>query len=168
MTRMSRERSVSDNVTIDVTPEVAYDAVSDVTQMGRWSPENTGAETSRPGRLEVGDHFLGSNVRRGFRWQTECTVIAASPGERFAFRVHRIGRGRFLVNGAIATWEYRFEGLDDGSTRVTETWTDDRGWPDRVAAIFDKAVTGGSLFADFQKKNIRRTLDRLQRELTQG
>lgn len=164
---MSRLRTVSDTVTIDVPPDVAYDAVSDVTQMGRWSPENTGAETSQSGRLEVGDHFVGSNDRGGFRWQTECTVIAARPGERFAFRVHRIGKGRFLINGAIATWEYRFDEVD-GGTLVTETWTDDRTWSDRVCRVFDSVVTRGNTFADFQQKNIRRTLDRLKRELEQG
>ena len=53
-------------------------------------------------------------------------------------------------------------------TRVTETWTDDRPWPDVVARTFDAVVTGGQTFARFQEKNIRRTLARLRSELETG
>lgn len=164
---MQRTLTVSDSVTVAVPPTTAWEAVADVTQMGRWSPENTGARLPSSGPLAVGDSFVGTNRRGRHRWTTECTVTAADPGERFAFRVHRIGAGRPVVRGRIATWEYRFEEVD-GGTRVTETWTDDRRWPDVVAAVFDKTATGGHLFADFQRTNIRRTLDGLRRELEQG
>ena len=40
---MKRELSVSGWIHIKVDPETVYDAVSDVRQMGRWSPENKGA-----------------------------------------------------------------------------------------------------------------------------
>lgn len=67
--------------------------------------------------------------------------------------------------GAIATWEYRFEEVD-GATLVTETWTDDRrGWPDFLANAFDRAATRGHTFADFQRGNIRTTLQRLKAAL---
>lgn len=161
---MNRTLTVSDSVTIAVSPQTAWEAVSDVTQMGRWSPENTGARLPSSGPVPVGTSFVGTNARGRRRWTTECTVTASDPGERFAFRVHGIGAGRPVLRGRIATWEYRFEEGDEGTT-VTETWTDDRRWPDAVAALFDKAVTGGHLFADFQRRNIRRTLDRLRTEL---
>lgn len=164
---MQRTLTVSESVTIDVTPATAWEAVADVTQMGRWSPENTGARLPSSGPLSVGDRFVGTNRRGGRRWTTACAVTASDPGERFAFRVHGIGAGRPVLGARIATWEYRFEEAE-GGTRVTETWTDDRRWPDAVAAVFDKAATGGHLFADFQRRNIRRTLDGLRRELEQG
>lgn len=164
---MSRRRTltVSDSVVIAVDPITAWEAVSDITQMGRWSPENTGGHLTVTGPVTVGTPFDGSNKRGGARWTTSCTVTAADPGERFAFRVHRIGPpGRPLITAHIATWEYRFEAVD-GGTRVTETWTDERRWPDALARVFDRAVTGGSTFAEYQPKNIRRTLDRLKAEL---
>lgn len=166
---MTRLKTVSDSVVIDVDPQTAYAAVSDITQMGRWSPENLGGEVagSLAGPVTVGTSFVGRNRRGRAEWVTGCTVTAADPGVRFAFRVHRIGIGTPRVRARIATWDYRFEAVDAG-TRVTETWTDDRPWPDGVAALFDKAVTGGSTFAQFQAKNIRRTLDRLQTELEDG
>ncbi|MGV9318644.1 SRPBCC family protein [Streptomyces sp. NPDC003660] len=163
---MARVLSVSDSIVIDVTPEVAYRAVSDPGDMGRWSPENLGTTPgSADGPAEVGTSFVGRNKRGRFRWVTRCTVTAAEPGRHFAFRVHAIGVGRPRLRGPIATWEYRFEPEGEG-TRVTETWTDDRRtWPDLAAGVFDRIVTSGSTFADFQTRNIRATLRNLKREL---
>ena len=70
-----------------------------------------------------------------------------------------------LIKARIASWEYRFEPVD-GGTQVTETWTDARrGWPDLVANAFDKVATGGRTFADFQRRNIAKTLDNLKADL---
>ena len=86
-------------------------------------------------------------------------MIAAEPGERFAFRVDRIGLRRPLLRGAIATWSYTLEPVGAWRSRVTETWQDDRkGWPDAWAARFDRLVTRGSTFAQFQAGNIRRVV----------
>jgi uncharacterized protein YndB with AHSA1/START domain len=161
---MQRPRTASGTVTIAVDPMTAWEAVSDITQMGRWSPENTGGRAAADGPVTVGSSFVGRNRRGRARWSTECTVTAADPGERFAFRVHRIGGRRPVLAAAIATWEYRFEPVA-GGTLVTETWTDDRRWPDGVARVFDRVVTGGRTFAEYQPGNIRRTLDRLKVEL---
>src|SRR5699024_9234910 len=89
---MSRQKTVSGSVVIDVDPQVAYAAVSDVTQMGRWSPENLGGtlgDGSDPGQVAVGTPFVGANRRGRAEWVTGCVVTAADPGRRFAFRVHR-------------------------------------------------------------------------------
>ena len=92
-------------------------------------------------------------------------VTAAEPGRRFGFDVRKIGARTPIIPGRIASWEYTFEPLEEG-TRVTETWTDLRtGWPDRVAAVFDKLATGGRLFSDFQRRNIARTLAAMKADL---
>ncbi|MCX5387265.1 SRPBCC family protein [Streptomyces sp. NBC_00083] len=163
---MGRVCTVSDSVVVGVTPEVAYRAVSRPSDMGRWSPENLGtAGATGEGAAAVGTVFVGRNKRGAFRWVTKCTVTAADPGRRFAFRVHAIGLSRPRVRGPIATWEYRFEPVE-GGTRVTETWTDDRRkWPDFVANVFDRVATSGSTFAAFQARNISTTLRNLKREL---
>ncbi|MGW7282957.1 SRPBCC family protein [Streptomyces sp. NPDC054844] len=89
-------------------------------------------------------------------------------GQRFAFRVHAIGLSRPRLPGPIATWEYRFEPVGDG-TRVTETWTDDRrAWPAFAANAFDRLVISGKTFAEFQVRNIETTLRNLKRELEQA
>ncbi|MFI2641753.1 SRPBCC family protein [Streptomyces sp. NPDC018610] len=163
---MTRVLTVARSVLIDVSPEAAYRAVSRPGDMGRWSPENLGtAEGTPDGPAERGTTFVGRNKRGAFRWTTRCTVTAADPGRRFAFRVHAIGLKRPRLRGPIATWEYAFEPEGSG-TRVTETWTDDRrAWPDLVAGVFDRIVTSGSTFADFQARNIEKTLRNLKREL---
>lgn len=156
---------VSDSVVIEADAETIWTQVADPTQMPRWSPENVGATTPEAGRpLRVGERFDGTNKRGRARWSTECVVTAADPGRRFAFDVRKIGPRAPILPGRIATWAYDFETVD-GGTRVSETWSDGRtGWPDWVAAAFDKTVTGGKLFADFQRRNIRRTLEKMKTE----
>lgn len=155
--------TVSDRVTVAAAPLDLWNAVADPSQMPRWSPENTGATVPAPGSpLTVGDSFVGTNKRGRARWQTRCVVTASDPGERFAFDVRQIGARRPLLKARIATWDYTFTPTD-GGTLVTETWTDGRrGWPDPVAAVFDKIATGGRLFSDFQRRNIARTLAALK------
>lgn len=166
---MPRTMSVSDSIMIHADPSAVYAQLSDPTAMGRWSPENQGATVLGERRdTHVGMVFEGRNKRGSFRWTTKCTVIAANPGERFAFRVHAIGARRPRLPGSIATWEYRFEAVD-GATRVTETWTDDRRtWPDFLANAFDRLATRGRTFAAFQRGNIRTTLERLKSALESG
>ncbi|BAD57269.1 SRPBCC family protein [Nocardia farcinica] len=163
---MPRSREVTDSVVVAVDPQTAYARISDVTQMGRWSPENTGAALRDPGApVRVGTRFVGSNVRRGFRWHTECVVTAAEPGRLFAFAVRKFGVRKPVLPVAIASWEYRFEPVEGGS-RITETWYDDRAaWPDALTAVFDRLATGTPGFAVYQRGNIRRTLERLKTEL---
>jgi uncharacterized protein YndB with AHSA1/START domain len=161
---MARPRTVSHTVVVAATAESLYEMVSDPTRMGGWSPENTGATLAGPdtGRAAVGTVFDGHNRRGRMRWTTRCVVTAADPGERFAFSVRAWGLRTPLLRAPIASWEYRFEAVP-GGTRVTETWTDDRAWPDAVANAFDRVATGGSTFAVFNLRNIQITLQRLSR-----
>ncbi|MFJ7149181.1 SRPBCC family protein [Streptomyces sp. NPDC100445] len=163
---MTRVFTVSRSIVIEVPPETVYEAVSRPGDMGRWSPENLGTVDGVPGpQATVGTTFEGRNKRGAFRWVTRCTVTAADPGHRFAFRVHAIGVKRPRLRGPIATWEYTFAPEGTGC-RVTETWTDDRrAWPDPVARLFDRVATRGRTFAEFQTGNIDRTLRNLKRDL---
>lgn len=166
---MSRTFTVSDSIVVQVPPAEVYRHVSDPARMGEWSPENLGATVhGGADRTAVGTAFDGRNKRGAFRWTTRCTVTAAEEDRLFRFRVHAIGFRRPRIRGPIATWEYRFEPVPEG-TRVTETWTDDRrGWPDLVAHAFDRVATGGRTFADFQRGNIRTTLRNLKKALEPG
>ncbi|OON82528.1 SRPBCC family protein [Streptomyces tsukubensis] len=166
---MTRTLTVSGGVVVDAPADTVYDHVSDPMLMGQWSPENLGARVrERRERTYVGMVFEGHNRRGPVRWTTRCTVTAAERGRLFAFRVHAIGLRRPRLPGSIATWEYRFEPAEGGGTLVTETWQDDRrAWPDAVAGAFDRAATRGHTFADFQRRNIRTTLDNLKKAMEQ-
>lgn len=100
-----------DDVTvhIDAAPQRVWDLITDVTQMGRWSPECTGGRWTRGSGPEPGARFVGTN-RHGFmRWSTHCTVAAAEPGEHFAFD----------VSESRTRWGYRLR-AKDGGTELTE------------------------------------------------
>jgi uncharacterized protein YndB with AHSA1/START domain len=163
---MARIMTVSDTVDIDADTDELYALVSDPTRMPRWSPENRGATVLNPaadGASFVGMTFEGRNKRGRAAWTTRCTVTAADPGRRFAFTVHTIGVKKPRLRGANASWEYQLKPTAPGKTRVTETWRDDRtSWPDPLVAVFDRVVTSGKSFPEFQRVNIRRSLDALK------
>ena len=81
-----------DSVTVHIAapPEPIWELVSDVTQIGRYSPETFEAEwldgATGPA---VGARFRGHVKRngRGPTYWTTCTVIACEPGREFAFGV---------------------------------------------------------------------------------
>ncbi len=158
----TRVMTVSDDVVVSASPDDVWTLIADPTRTPEYSPENTGATTPRPGPLREGDRFLGANTRGPVSWTTGCVVTASEPGVRFAFTVNRYGTKHLRVPTAIASWSYDLEPTDDGHTRVTETWTDDRRrWPDMLAKRYDAFATGGRTFAEFQRGNIRRSLDNL-------
>ena len=163
---MGRTMTVHDSVVVDADPMTIYRLIADPSQMPRWSPENTGATVPTPGEpATVGTTFVGTNKRGPARWQTHCRVTASDPGKRFTFDVFQFGPRILRLKALIATWDYTFESVE-GGTKVTETWTDGRrGWPDVVANRFDKVATGGTSFAEFQRRNIAKTLANLKADL---
>lgn len=108
-----------DSVTVHMAapPERIWDLVSDVTRIGRYSPETFEAEwldgATGPA---VGARFRG-HVRRNGRgpvYWTTCTVIASNPGREFAFGVGPAGK-------PYNVWRYQLEPAGDG-TDVTESF----------------------------------------------
>lgn len=126
----------------------AWALVADVTRMGEWSPEATGA-TWLGGATgpAVGAKFTGTNASGGKEWSTVCTITACEPGRSFAFAVKG---GPFKVS----TWTYAFEPTDAGC-RVTETWTDQRGW---LVTTLGKRMTGVDDRAAHNRANMEATL----------
>lgn len=59
--------------------------LSDVTQMGRWSPECRGAAWLDTSDQLPGSRFRGANRVGPLRWSTICTIIAADPGRLLVF-----------------------------------------------------------------------------------
>ena len=108
-----------DSVTVHMAapPERIWDLVSDVTRIGRYSPETFEAEwldgATGP---SVGARFRGHVKRngRGPTYWTSCTVLASVPGQEFAFGVGGSDR-------PLNTWRYRLEPSGDG-TDVTESF----------------------------------------------
>jgi Polyketide cyclase / dehydrase and lipid transport len=108
-----------DSVTVHMSapPDRVWDLVSDVTKIGRYSPETFEGEwLDGADGPAVGARFRGHVKRNGkgpIYWTT-CTVLVSDPGREFAFGVGSSDR-------PLNTWRYRLEGSDDG-TDVTESF----------------------------------------------
>lgn len=137
---------------IAAAPEVLYAMVSDITKMGRLSPECTGGRWfGKLDRPVVGARFLGFNRRGWARWATLNTIVAAEPGREFAFE----------TGGSGVRWRYRFEPVD-GGTLVTESREPFRTRP-LVAKVFAGALLGGAESHDDEvREGMAATLERLQ------
>lgn len=94
-----------------------FDAITDVTRMGEWSPECIAGRWVAPATgPAVGAEFEGDNLAELGpitlkRWTTMSEVTECTPNEVFEF-----------VASGYTTWRYEFE-TGDGSTTVTESFS---------------------------------------------
>ena len=108
-----------DSVTvhIEAPPETVWDLVSDVTKIGRYSPETFEAEwLDGADGPAVGARFRGHVKRNGkgpIYWTT-CTVLASVPGREFAFGVGGSDK-------PLNIWRYELT-PSAGGTEVTESF----------------------------------------------
>jgi hypothetical protein len=142
---------------MSASPEAIWDLVSDVTKIGRYSPETFEAEwldgATGPA---VGAKFRGHVKRneKGPVYWTNCTVTVCEPGREFAFGVG---------NGAVplSIWGYRLQPTDDG-TDVTESFDLAR----TKALRLYWALFGWSR-GKTNRTDMRRTLERIKAEVEQ-
>ncbi|MEM9653123.1 MAG: SRPBCC family protein [Actinomycetota bacterium] len=111
---------------IAASPEAVFAAITDVTRMGEWSPENHTNEW-KEGITEaaVGARWVGHNRNGDKEWSTESRVTEMVHNERFTFECVAPAYNDFH----FATWRYDIEATDTGC-RVTESWQDLR--PDEM------------------------------------
>lgn len=137
---------------IAADPASLYGLISDVTSMGRWSPENhscrwLGGATGPA----VGARFRGANKDGWRRWSTVATVVEADDGRRFAFDVRFVGM-------PIARWTYDLE-ADGEATKVVERW-DDHRWG--AMRSISKVVMGVPDRPGHNRSNMQATLAALK------
>lgn len=135
---------------IEAPTEAVYDLISDVTRMGEFSPENTGATWKGDATAaQVGARFKGTNRLGWLTWSTTPTITAAERGRRFAFRVP--GRSG-------ASWTYEFEPTGSG-VRVTESMRQEHPTP--LPIRFLQRRVGVTDRAEHLRSDMTVTLDRL-------
>jgi uncharacterized protein YndB with AHSA1/START domain len=150
-------RSVSVERTIAASPQEIWILVADVTRMGNWSPETTGAEwLGGADAPAVGARFKGANHKGSKSWKTDCVVTACEPGVRFGFDVKA---GPFKV----ARWTYEFKPTETGC-QLIERWEDQRNWLTMRISPF---VTGVKDRATRNEQTMNETLDRIAAALEQ-
>ena len=104
-------------VHMNASPEKVWALLSDVTKIGRYSPETFEAEwldgATGPA---VGARFRGHVKRngKGPTYWTTCSVIECEPDRSFSFGVGPAGK-------PVNVWGYRLEPSGDG-TDVTESF----------------------------------------------
>src|ERR1700730_5279616 len=103
--------SYSGSVVVARSPEDLYDMVYDVTRMGEWRPVCTGCWRADGQGARPGAWFTGRNELPDRTWETRSEVVAADPGQEFAF----------IVGGDFARWGYTFVPGENG-TEITESW----------------------------------------------
>lgn len=135
--------------------ERIWDLVTDVTKIGRYSPETFEGEwldgATGPA---VGARFRGHVKRNGkgpVYWTT-CTVLISDPQREFAFGV---GSGDKPLN----TWRYRLQPAGDG-TDVTESFELRDVWPMRVYWALLGWARGRT-----NENGMRTTLERIKSEV---
>jgi len=143
-----------DSVTvhIDAPPTKVWELVSDVTQIGRFSPETFEAEwldgASGPA---VGARFRG-HVRRNEKgpvYWTTCSVTECVPERVFSFGVGKPG-------APLNTWSYKLEPSGEG-TDVTESFTLTNTLPLRIYWTLFGWARGRR-----NRNDMRRTLERVK------
>lgn len=135
---------------MDAAPQDVYKVIADVTRMGEWSPEATGAEwlSGEPGA--VASTFRGHNRRPWVKWSTICTVTVADPGKHFAFDVKAAGR-------PVAAWEFVMVARDGGCEVIERTF-DQRSLFYKVTSV---VTTGLGRRSVRNRRTMERTLDAL-------
>ena len=141
------------DIHIDASPETVYRLVSDITRMGEWSPETQRCQwiddATGP---EVGARFKAANRRGIVRWSNKPEVIAAEPGQEFAFRRTTVG--------SVVVWRYRMEPENSG-TRLAESYEVVKPVPAFVSWIFNAAMRVRDRDADLTR-GMRTTVERIR------
>ncbi len=149
-----------DSVTVHMSApaEKIWTLVSDVTQIGKYSPETFEAEwldgATGPA---VGAKFRGHVKRNGkgpIYWTT-CIVLASEPGREFAFGV---GPNEAKV---LNVWRYRLEPSGNGDgTDVTESFELTKTLPLRIYWTLFGWSRGRT-----NRNGMRTTLERVKAEV---
>ncbi|WP_030756672.1 SRPBCC family protein [Streptomyces griseus] len=160
---MDRLRSLEESVVVDAPPAVVYRLVSDLRNMGRWSPECRYVWVPRP-PVRAGSRFVGVNRRGPFLWPTLGRVTRVRADGEFVFDVSAFGL-------PIARWGYRFEAEGTG-TRVTESWQDLRteGYRAKAAELLGTvfAGTNPARRIALNRSGMRTTLERVARAASEA
>lgn len=123
-----------DEVSVEVAapPARVWALVSDVTQMGRWSPECHRCEwLGGAAAPAVGARFKGWNKRGLMRWSTTCTLTRVQEERLLEWEVDTSGM----------RWGYRFEPSPTGTT-LTETREKVRDLPLYVKLAYKLKLLG--------------------------
>lgn len=139
-------------VTMAASAEQIWEVITDIANIGRYSPETFEAEwLDGAAGPALGAKFRG-HVRRneiGPVYWTTCRVTACEPGREFGFEV-------LVGDRAVNNWHYRLTPLQ-GSTDVTESFHLNAS---PLVSLY--SVFGGQLRKRRNLRDMRKTLERIK------
>ncbi|HEY1832018.1 MAG TPA: SRPBCC family protein [Acidimicrobiales bacterium] len=148
-------------VHIDASPQAIWDLVSDVTKIGRYSPETFEAVWVEPATGPApGAQFRGHVKRngRGPVYWTTCTVTESEPGKVFEFGVGN------KPEHPLNTWRYEIAPASSGQgADVTESFRLASNTPLRLYWL----VLGWSR-GRTNREGMQTTLERIKAEVESG
>jgi uncharacterized protein YndB with AHSA1/START domain len=152
---------MQDAVTVwmDATPEQVWDLVSDVTKVGRYSPETFEAEwldgATGPA---VGVRFRGHVKRnqKGPTYWAACVITECEPNRAFGFAVGP------TVEKALNSWRYELVPNPTGGTDVTESFRLRDALPMKIYWALLGWARGKT-----NRNGMRTTLERMKAEVEQ-
>ena len=146
---MTPDLSVSRDIA--ASPDAVFTALTDITRMGDWSPENYASEWHDGfSRAAVGAMYTGHNRNGDKEWTTESRIVELVPNQRFFFDC-------LARDFVFAKWGYSIEAIDGGS-RVTEYWQDLRP---EAALERSKSISGVEDRTAHNRAGMEATLERL-------
>ncbi len=149
------EKIVTVSREIAASPNEVWDLITNLPNMGRWSPENDGGKwvkgSSGP---ELGAKFSGENSWQGKSWKAPVTITEFDAPRRFAFemRVRPLGG---------ADWSFDIEPTPEGC-KVTQTWVDQRT---KIMEVVGGKISGVPDRALHTEMSMERTLENLAKEI---
>ncbi|WP_067520641.1 SRPBCC family protein [Alloactinosynnema sp. L-07] len=143
------EPTISRSKTIAVGADVVWGLVSDLPNMGRFSPENVGGHWVDGTGPAVGARFRGTNRNGEREWHTNATVVECVPERLLTFDV----RSPFGVR--VSRWSYVLEPTATGCV-LTENWYRVGSW--FIRRFLGPKVTGRTDRPGFNTHSIDYTL----------
>ncbi len=152
--RMSEGPTVEVAISIDASPERAWEMVTDIVGMGDWSPEYNGGEwIDGADGPRAGARFRGRNRRQDREWESVSTVIEAKPARSFAWAVGD-------PDNPAATWRFDLTPEETG-TRVRQhvrLGPGPSGLTQRIEQVSDREEDVVAARVDEHRRNMEATL----------
>ena len=149
------EKSIERSTTIDAPVEAVWQLVSDLTNMGRWSPQCRYTHVFG-GETKQGAKAININHRGWLHWPTQSKVVRYVENTEIAFKIKE----------NQTTWYYRLEKAGEG-TKLTAGRDAERGTLKLSAMLVDKVLGGQEDFTAELKQGLEQTLARIKAEAEQ-
>ena len=146
------EKNIERSTTIDAPVETVWGLVSDLTNMGRWSPQCRFTHVFG-GETRQGAKAININHRGLLHWPTQSKVVRYEENAEIAFRIKE----------NQTTWYYRLT-PEGAGTRLTAGRDAEKGTLKLSAVLVDRVLGGQEDFTADLRQGLEQTLAKIKAE----